>query len=91
MSLNKPIWKLRDWIDKDKLDWSELSKNPNALKMLEENEDKIDWYKLLENPTVIQLIENEINKNNDKSLNPFNKYTLSTNSNAIHLLQKILI
>ncbi len=43
MSLNKPIWKLRDWIDLEKLDWSELSKNSKAIKVLEKNQDKISW------------------------------------------------
>ena len=26
--------KLRDWIDINKIDWDELSKNPNAIKLL---------------------------------------------------------
>jgi hypothetical protein len=43
MSLNRPIWKLRDWIDTEKLDWEMLSYNKNAIKLLEENQDKIDW------------------------------------------------
>ena len=29
MSLNKPIWKLRNWIDKKKLKWDYLALNPN--------------------------------------------------------------
>ncbi len=34
MSLNRPIWKLRDWIDEDKLNWQLLSSNPNAIHLL---------------------------------------------------------
>ena len=37
MSLNKPVWKLRDWINAEYLDWSYLSTNPNTIKLLEEN------------------------------------------------------
>jgi len=43
MSLNKPFWKLRDWIDESKLNWDYLSRNPNALHLLEQNQDKIKW------------------------------------------------
>ncbi len=55
MSLNKPIWKLRNWIDLEKLDWSELSKNPKAIKVLEKNQDKINWQQLSENPSIFEL------------------------------------
>ena len=39
MSLNRPIWKVRDWIDIEKLDWNMLSLNPHikAIEILEEN------------------------------------------------------
>ena len=36
--------KLRNWIDENKLDWNNLSSNPNAIELLKENKDKIDWY-----------------------------------------------
>ena len=39
MSSFKPIYKLRDWIDINKLSWSLLSGNPNAIKLLEQNPD----------------------------------------------------
>ncbi len=35
--------KLHDWIDITKIDWSSISLNPNAIKLLKENQDKIDW------------------------------------------------
>jgi hypothetical protein len=103
MSLNKPVWKLRDWIDVEKLDWSLLSLNPYAINLLEENQDKIDWYNLSANPNAIKILE----QNRDKiywpllSKNPnaikileenhdkINWYNLSRNPNAIEFLKKI--
>ena len=35
--------KLREWIPFDKLDWFELSGNPNAIHLLEKNLDKVIW------------------------------------------------
>jgi len=43
MSLNRPILKLRDWIDKSKIDLKMLSLNKNAIELLKENPDKINW------------------------------------------------
>ena len=34
--------KLRDWVDINRLNWSSLSYNPNAIKLLKENIDKIN-------------------------------------------------
>ncbi len=39
----KPVFKLRDWIDMDKIDWKWLSMNPAAIHLLEQNPDKINW------------------------------------------------
>ena len=64
MSLNKPIWKLRDWIDKEKLDMYQLGLNPNAIELLKEIKNKDD--KLINkmclntSPFIIeQLLEHE--------------------------------
>jgi len=35
------LYKLRDWIDVNKLYWSYLSENPNAVDLLEKNQDKL--------------------------------------------------
>ena len=43
MSLNRPVWKLKDWIDVEKLDWSLLSLNPNAIDFIINNNIKLDW------------------------------------------------
>ena len=74
------IYKLRDWINIDKIDWIMLSRNPNAIHLLEKNINKIHWYELLRNPNAILLLE----KNVDKIC----WFMLSSNPNAIHLLEK---
>ena len=72
---------LLDWIDIDKLDWRELSKNPNAIHLLEKNQDKIDWINLSLNPNAIHLLE----KNMDK-INWNNLLLRNSNPNVFHLL-----
>ena len=64
--------KLRDWIDIDKLDWNNLSLNPNAIHLLEQNPDKINWYHLSLNPNAIHLLEQNQDKIDweDLSINP---------------------
>jgi len=71
---------LLDWIDIDKLNWSELSKNPNAIHLLEKNQDKIDWINLSCNPNAIHLLE----KNQDK-INWNNLLLHNSNPNVFHL------
>ena len=55
-------YKLRDWIDPEKLDWEVLSFNPNAIPLLEKNPDKIDNFFISKNPNAIPWLE----KNQDK-------------------------
>ena len=74
------IYKLRDWIDINKIDWFDLSRNPNAIHLLEQNMNKIYWFLLSVNSNAIHLLE----KNMDK----IDWYDLSQNPNAIHLLEK---
>ena len=64
MSLNRPIWKLRDWINKDKLDWNLLSENPNAIQFLKEECEKINWNILSYNKNAIELLKENPNKIN---------------------------
>ena len=61
MSLNKPIWKLRDWIANEKLDMYPLGFNRNAIKILEENRDKIHYWNLSANPNAIELLKENLN------------------------------
>jgi hypothetical protein len=44
--LPRPIYKA---IDESKIYWNQLSENPNAIYILEQNQDKIDWYYLSQN------------------------------------------
>ena len=74
--------KLRNWVDVDKIYWPKLSKNPNAIHLLEKNLDKIDWNMLSSNPNAIHLLE--------KNLDKIDWVVLSSNPNAIHLLEKNL-
>ena len=39
----KPKYKLLDWVDEKKLNWSILSHNQNSIDLLKNNLDKIDW------------------------------------------------
>ena len=69
---------LLNWIDKDKLDWRILSRNPNAIDLLTANQYKIDWYNLSSNPCAIDLLK----ANKDK----IDWFQLSVNPCAMDLL-----
>jgi hypothetical protein len=56
--------KLRDWIDINKINWVYLSKNPNALELLKENQNIINWSCLSENPNAIDLLKENKDKIN---------------------------
>ena len=73
------MYKLQDFIDSDKLDWSILSRNKNAIHLLENNFDKINWCNLSLNLSAIHILEKNIDK--------INWYYLSRNKNAIDLLK----
>ena len=76
------MFKLKDWIDQDKIDWFWLSENPSALTLLENNQDNINWFQLSSNPSAraIALLE----KNQDK----IDWTLLSFNPSALTLLEK---
>ena len=96
------MYKLRDWIDINRLDLFELSLNPNAIHILEKNVDKINWYWLSMNSNAIDLLEKNVDKIDWRGLssnpnamilleNNVDKiywHWLSMNRNAIHLLEK---
>ena len=52
----KDFFVLKEWINKEKLDWSGLSLNPCAIRLLEQNQEKIDWRNLNQNPNAINLL-----------------------------------
>jgi hypothetical protein len=59
-----------------------LSRNPNAIHILEQNLDMVDWQQLCCNPNAIHLLEN--------NLDIYSWQGLSFNPNAIHLLEQNL-
>jgi hypothetical protein len=48
--------------NQDKINWSHLSSNPNAMKLLMANQDKINWYQLSLNPSAIDLLQENTDK-----------------------------
>ena len=64
----------------NKIDWSWLSGNPNALSLLEQNQDKICWNYLSGNKNAIHLLEQNLDK--------IKWYNLSRNKKAIHILEQ---
>ncbi len=75
-------YKLLDWIPTYSLTYGigTLSRNPRAIRLLEQNQDKINWVYLSSNPEAIHLLEKNIDKINWREL--------SSNPAAIHLLEK---
>ena len=88
MSLNRPIWKLRDWIDIEKIDWERLSYNKNAIKLLEENKDKINWDYLSHNKNAIELLKKNAIELLEQNPDKINWDNLSRNKNASSLLKE---
>ena len=54
--------KLLEWIPFNKLNWSYLSRNPNAIHLLENNLDKVNWKFLSKNPNAIPILEKNLDK-----------------------------
>jgi hypothetical protein len=52
--------------NQDKISWSHLSFNPNAISLLEQNQDKIDWYNLSQNPSIFEPDYQEMSKDRTK-------------------------
>jgi hypothetical protein len=50
--------------NKDKINWKNLSENPNAIELLKENQNKIDWDFLSLNPNAIEILKENQNKIN---------------------------
>ena len=58
----KSYFNLLYWVPESKLDWQTLSRNPNAIEILERNPGKIYWRWLSMNPSAIHLLEQNIEK-----------------------------
>jgi hypothetical protein len=70
------MYKLDDWVDASKLEPYFISKNPRALRYLQENPSRINWMWLSQNKAALHLL-------NESNINwPF----LSCNENAMELL-----
>ena len=50
------MYKLRSWIDIDRLEWFRLSKNPLAINLLEKNKNKINFTNLSKNLNAIHIL-----------------------------------
>jgi len=74
------MYKLRNWIDHEKLDWFVLSSNPKAIHLLEKHPEKISWIQLSKNHEEFHLLEQDPEKIDWK--------WLSGNPDAIHLLEQ---
>ena len=59
----------------EKLDWQELSDNPNAIPILEKHLDKVYWKWFSGNPNAVSILENNLDK--------VDWFWLSENPNAI--------
>jgi hypothetical protein len=80
---------LHNQLGADKVNWEYLSKNPNAIHLLEAYPDKINWNGLSQNPNAIHLLEqNLVESQRDGSVCKINWYWISSNPNAIHILEK---
>lgn len=49
------MFKLRDFIRIDKVDWNLMSKNPNAIHLLEKNPRRVNWTIISQNPSIFEL------------------------------------
>lgn len=80
------LYKLRDWINENKLDWSTLSSNENAIHLIEANPDKIDWNWLSYNSNAVHLFK----KNKDESRKHITcKINTSINMNDSNLIKEV--
>ena len=71
------------------IDWSALSKNPEAIDILDVNRDKIKWYGLCynTNPKAIQILkENQLEKDNGDDDIYWDDLCLNTSNEAIEFL-----
>ena len=61
-------YKLREWIPLDKLEWAQLSFNPNAIQLLENNLDMINWNYISMNLNAIHILENNLDEIDENSI-----------------------
>ena len=72
------------YLDSESIDfWRDLSKNPNAVHLLEKYPRYIDWSTILENPNAVHIIEKNLNK-----IHIDDWPLLSGNPNAVHIFEQ---
>ena len=78
-------YRLLPWVELhlDKLSWKNLSWNPNAIGLLNNNLDKIEWSGLSNNPNAIELLKNNLKKINWSELS-HNKSIFELNNQDIY-------
>ena len=74
------IYKFKSWIDIDKFNWYNLSRNKNAVHILEKKLDEVNWNMSTENASHIL----------EKKLDKVHWNMLSSNKNAVHILENNL-
>ena len=79
----KPVYKLCNWVDENKLVANQLSRNLRSIQYLKENMKFIRWKDLSSNENAIELLQ-ENSENIDWEL-------IFTNKNAIILLKKYIL
>ena len=82
MSLDYPVYKFKNWIDKYQINWKSLSANENAIYLLMNNYDKINWKSLCRNTNkkAIELVSKRPEK--------IDWTLISENGSAIELLEQ---
>jgi len=46
------MYKLRDWVPLNNIDWLNLSQKPPAIHLLEANANKVNWFYFTQNPAI---------------------------------------
>ena len=79
--------KLLNWIELDKLNFNNLSLNPNAIDLLKNNFDKINWLNMAKNPNGYLIIQDNIEiLKNDKEI----REIFIKNCQCMELLKNII-
>ena len=86
----KPLYKLLNWIPETKLNLINLSKNENAVQILEKNASRICWsIWLYMNPNTVHIVEQHLKVLTDiNCLDDIYWDELSANPNAVHIMAK---
>jgi hypothetical protein len=79
----KPVYKLCDWVDKNKLFIRELSNNPKSIDYFKQNTELITWKDLSANENAMEILENNFDK--------IDWNVIYSNKNAVYLLKKHIL